>query len=185
MRMGKQRDALETLVAKCAAADPDCGVQLQGSVARGDERPDSDIDITVVLSRPEPLVFNEIITRGNHFGMTRARLDPFEVDVDVNWLTQSELLDIIERYGAVGWWMFYRGTPIHDPTGLAKKCQEAISGWFEAHPGIAAEWERQQAEVELRKKDPRHVLRHPTQPGFCAYLTKLLEKDARRDALES
>ena len=174
--MGRHREALGALVAKCAEADPDCGVQLQGSVARGDERPDSDIDITVVLSRPEPLVFNEIIARENHFGMTRARLDPFGVDVDVNWLSATELLETVESQGAVGWWMFYRGTPIHDPKGLAKRCHEAISDWFGANPGIAAEWEKQQAEVERHKRDPRHVLRHPAQPEFCAHLKRVLER---------
>jgi predicted nucleotidyltransferase len=174
--MTRQRAALEFVIGKCREVDPECGIQLQGSVARGEERPDSDIDLTVVTSRADGLPFNEFISRENHFAMTRVRLEKHDVDVDINWLSVDELVDLVKTHGASDWWMFYRGTPVHDPGGSARRCHRTISEWFDRNPSVAEAWNRQQAEVEKHKKNPEHALRFSTQPAFCAHLRKMAER---------
>jgi predicted nucleotidyltransferase len=177
--VSKQRAALEHLIERCRQADPNCGVLLQGSVARGDERPESDIDLTVVLSISEPLAYNEVIARENRYGMIRIHLDEWDVDVDVNWLTADELLEIVRTRGATDWWMFYRGAAVHDPAGHAGRCHEAISNWFDRNPNVADAWSLQQAEVEKRKLDPGHPIRFETQPAFCAHLREIAKEERR------
>ena len=147
---------------------------LQGSVAREEEREDSDLDVTVV--RPDGVVprLNEVLSAENHGPMTRIRVQG--VDVDVNWLFASELLERVRTRGAVDWFMFHEGVPVHDPEGLAARCQAAIREWFAARPEILAAWRRQQAAVERRKRDPSAPLAFATQPEFCAHLAGRLRE---------
>ena len=174
--MSKQKNALDYLITKCCAADPDCGIQLQGSVARGEEHPDSDIDLTIVLSQCEPREYNELITKENHYSMTRVYIDKHDVNVDINWLHAEELVDIVTNMGASDWWMFLRGIPIHDPIGLAEHCQQTISHWFDENPSVASAWKLHQTEVEKHKRNPECELQFSNQPEFCEHLRKIERK---------
>ena len=171
--MSKQQAALDYVVELCRQADPDCGIRLQGSVARGQEQPDSDIDLTVVLSQEGPRRFNRIIREDNHFGMRLIPVEECGVQLDINWLRVDELLGIVRDRGAFDWWMFHQGRTIHDPAGLAKRCQDAMAEWFERHPAVAEAWRRQEQEVQRHKQDASHPLAYANQPAFCAYLRSL------------
>jgi hypothetical protein len=135
------------------------------------------VDLTVVLNNPENMKYNEIITEGNHGPMIRVHLEAFDVNVDVNWLSASELRAHVAEHGAADWYMFLNGKAIHDPRDIAKDCRNEIRGWFEAHPQIFEAWERQQAEVEKRKRNPEYPLEFPTQPGFLKHLRGMTEGD--------
>lgn len=171
--MTNQRAALDYLVQLCREADPDCGVRLQGSVARGQERADSDIDLTVILSPAGPHQFNRLIREDNHYGMRVIPVEECGVTLDINWLRVDELLRIVRDRGAGDWWMFYQGQTIHDPAGLAERCQDAIAEWFERNPAITEAWRRQQQEIQRHKQDPDYPLAFANQPAFSAYLRTL------------
>ncbi len=173
--MTTQTAALPYVIQLCRDADPSCGIRLQGSVARRQEQPDSDIDLTIVMSHDAPLRFNQIIREDNHYGMRLIRLDPCGLDLDINWLRVEELLRCVRNGGAMDWWMFHTGRTLHDPAGLAQQCEAAIAEWYDRNPAIVAAWARQQEEVQKNKQDPNYPLKYANQPQFSAYLRTLLQ----------
>jgi hypothetical protein len=177
--MSRQSEALPSIVAGCVAVDPACGVMLQGSVARGCEREDSDVDVTVVTSDREDLAFNEILNPGNHGAMTRVVVDG--VNVDINWIRASELLEQGAARGFAGWWMFRHGRPVQDPEGLAARCQAEIVAWFESQPAVAAAWARQQELLEAHKRDRSRELEFPTFGAFHAHVRDLVVRSERTE----
>jgi hypothetical protein len=166
--MSKHQDILNKLIHEIVKADPLCGVVLQGSVAAGCERPDSDIDLFVVCSTTTPR-FNDYIQSDNR-GNMRAK-GPIEgIIVDIGWECCESLATTIERKGAAGWFMFSQGIIIHDPQGLAKRCQDAMHAWFEENPSIARAWAKQQQDVRSRKVHPDHPMEYPTFHDFVVHL---------------
>jgi len=135
--MSKQQDALPYLVSRCCEVDSSCGNQLQGSVARGEERPESDIDLAVVfddsISAPK---FNELLIENNRGVQIRVLLEPYDVNVDINWVYEGDLLAISQSPSALAWYMFAFGRAIHDSKRRAQRCQDALQKWFESHPQI-------------------------------------------------
>lgn len=157
--------------------EPAAGIVLQSSVARGTERPDSDVDLTVVTSRDVGADGNELINGTNRGGMIRARRSG--IDVDVNRETHAALRDRFLRRGAADWYIFSHGEVLRDPAGLAQDCRALGWAWFARHPRVAAAWEEQNREVARRKADPAHPLRFPTWPDFSRHLATLVDAGPR------
>lgn len=176
--MSKQQDTLPYLIQRCCEVDPNCGVQLQGSVARGVEREDSDIDLCIVIDPSgRELRFNEFLNDANHGAQIRVVAEPTGVNVDINWIYVPDLIEISQSSLAIWWHMFAFGRPIHDPLGIAKRCQDHLRAWYDKHPGIVQEWDKQQVEWDRRKIDPAYKLEFPTQYEFCRHLTSIYRKN--------
>lgn len=171
--MSAPREALEQLLSRCVDAHPECGVRLQGSLARNTERVDSDIDLTVVVPAGGLMRENELLAAANHWVMQLVEHQATGTRVDINWVTAPELLDLIARRGASAWYMFFRGTTLRDPLGLVASCESAIAGWFEAQPAVLQAWDEQQAKVEAFKRARTGPLEFPTQPAFLQHLATL------------
>lgn len=170
--MTKQARSVEFLVERCREVDPNCGVQLQGSVARGGERPDSDVDLTVILTVEAVRSPNELIHAHNHVAMSRVYVKEHAVDVDVNWIREDELRALIQSRGAFEWFMFLTGRSVHDPVGAAERSHDLIKSWFDRNRSALEAWQHQQREVEYAKREKGHPLDFETQPAFCAHLRK-------------
>jgi hypothetical protein len=127
-----------------------------------------------VTSDRQDLAFDDFLGPQNHGSMTRVVVGG--VNVDVNWLRRSELLEKSGGEGYAAWWLFRNGRPIHDPEGYAAECQAAIRAWFERQPAVRAAWVRQQERLDARKGDPSVELEYPTFGDFHHYVRTLLEK---------
>jgi hypothetical protein len=112
-----QRAALPRVIARCVEAHPACGIRLQGSVARGDERVDSDIDMTVVVPGDALLRDNELLSTGNHWSMRLVQDETTGVTLNINWVCADELLELVKHRGAAAWYMFLKGSTLRDPAG--------------------------------------------------------------------
>ncbi|MDP8252867.1 MAG: nucleotidyltransferase domain-containing protein [Candidatus Kaelpia aquatica] len=173
--MSKHQDLLDELTREIVKADPDCGVVLQGSVADGCERQDSDIDVFVVCSTARPNM-NDYI-QGDNRGNMRAK-GPIEgIIVDIGWEYCESLAGTIQKEGAAGWFMFSQGIITHDPQGLARRCQDAMRAWFEANPTIARAWGKQQRDVRSRKVNPSHPMEYPTFHDFFVHVRELQRQE--------
>ena len=168
--MSKQRQALPHLIARCADAHPGCGIRLQGSVARGHERVDSDIDITIVVPGSGLVRANELLSEDKHWRMRLVHDETTAMKLDINWVGVDELLALVEKRGAAAWYMFLTGSTLRDPAGVVGLCHAAIARWFQARPAVLEAWNRQQAAVEARKANRTSTLEFPTQPAFLNYL---------------
>lgn len=169
--MSKHRDILADLTDDIAKADLACGVVLQGSVAEGCEKPDSDIDFFVVCSTDAPKM-NAYIQHDNRGNMRMK--GPFDgIPVNIGWEHVDSLVQSIEADGAAAWFMFSRGKILRDPDGLAKRCQDAMHAWFGSNPRVAKAWAKQQEEVRRRKRDPSYAIEYPTFRDFLTHLETL------------
>ena len=173
--MSKHQDLLDELTHEIVKADPDCGVVLQGSVADGCERPDSDIDLFVVCSTTNPNL-NDYIQSDNR-GNMKAKGPTEGIVVDIGWEYCEALAGTIQKNGAAGWFMFSQGRIVRDPKGLARRCQDAMHAWFKAHPTIAQAWAKQHEDVRRRKTDPSHPLAYPTFHDFFAHVRELQKQE--------
>jgi predicted nucleotidyltransferase len=170
--MTKQARSVEFLVERCREVDPDCGIQLQGSVARGEERPDSDVDLTVILTVGSLASTNDLIHKNNHMSGSLVHVKECLVDVDINWIREAELAELVRARGAFDWFMFLVGTSVHDPVGAAERSHGLIKNWFDRNPAVLEAWKSQQLEVGRGKREEGHLLQFDTQPKFCEYLRK-------------
>jgi hypothetical protein len=113
---------------------------------------------------------NELLFSANHWQMSRVHEPVTDVDLDINWVTVPELLDIVATRGAAAWFMFMKGSTLRDPTGLIGPCEAAIGSWFRARPAVLMAWQQQQAAVQAFKRDPSTPLVFRTQPAFLKHL---------------
>jgi hypothetical protein len=175
--MTKQREALEYVIQKCKEAEPNCAVMLTGSTARGEEHPDSDLDINVIINDDSEIAFNDIINENTRGGMVEMHLDQFDVDMDINWLYTSQLMTVAGMKSACGWYAFANGVLVHDPSGIGAQVQKAFKDWFDNHPVIIKAWEKQQVEVEKHNNDPDYEMDYPTHGDFCNRLIEIMKEE--------
>lgn len=149
--------------------DPDCSILLVGSLARGEEREDSDIDLHVCLSR-EPEHRNDLIGEHNYQHM-HVCTERQGIKIDIGW----RLLDSLERE----WsrpnvhYYFMIGKSIRDPSGGQARWLDIQRRWLDQRPWLEEIWEHQLQEMSRHKKDPSHPLRFKEQE-FYAYLSQLV-----------
>jgi hypothetical protein len=173
--MTKQRQLAERLAAECSVIDPSCSVVAFGSVGRGDERSESDLDLMVLteLSKliSDRLTWDEF--RGGEVGdeipvrVHHGRIDG--IGVDVHSCTPQNRLAVVRdiphiSYGEV--------LILRDPTGVAGKCKETACAYFAAHPDIAAAFAEQERELLRHKMDAGHDLAFPERDGFLRHVEK-------------
>jgi hypothetical protein len=173
-----QRQAVPALVNEICTADPLCGIVLQGSVAKRRERPESDIDFTVVLNDRDvnSIRYNRLINPANHGGMIRVRDEVLGLNIDINWRFASSLAADIEQHGAREWFIFTYGEVLHDPKGLARHCQQAGRKYFDAHPRVFQAWTEHSEIYYQHKLDPGMPIKYPRWGDFAAYLKTIEDK---------
>ena len=103
---------------------PDCSIILIGSVARGEERPDSDLDLNIFLN--DDLVESVWATQTNRWQLQVIRCVR-DVRIDVAW----ETLDFFEtEVGGPGpFWILSCAEIVRDPSGRVDACLERVKAW--------------------------------------------------------
>jgi len=135
--MREHRQILASVIDEIIAMDPDCSILLVGSLARGEERDDSDIDLHVCMSR-EPECFNDLIGEHNYEHM-HVCTERNGVKIDIGW----RLLDKLEREWTqpipVGvHYYFMVGKCIRDPSGGQTRWLSIQWRWLEERPWLKA-----------------------------------------------
>ena len=160
---------LAAVVDELVAMDPDCSILLAGSLARGEEREDSDIDLHVCLSR-KPEQFTDLIGEHN-YQRWHVCAEREGIKIDVGW----RLLDRLEREwsGPLVHYYMLVGQSIRDPTGGQARWLAAQRRWLDQRPWLEEVWARQLEEVSRHKKDPSYPLRF-NEREFYDYLRELV-----------
>jgi predicted nucleotidyltransferase len=131
--VSKQKDILPRVVEQLSKDNPGCGIILHGSVQRGYERPDSDIDLFVITKEGDSMRFDkEWVVDG-----VRVQVCYWPIDPLVKEMEKEPYL----------FYMLSHGRILSDPKGLAGKRQAFGKEYFASHPEVVELWQRQVAEV--------------------------------------
>ena len=158
--MSVHRDLVARMLPELARRYPGCGVLVAGSVQRGEERPDSDLDLFVVFPGDGAV------------GLTHER-SAEGIKVDVALFPEDALRRDVERQW-YKFWMFARAEIVHDPEGIAGRNQEVVGSYFRRHPRIDRAWEAQLAEVRRHKADRSHHLAWWSWDDFVRHVEAML-----------
>jgi len=153
--MGLHQDILPYLVDICASIHDQCGVVLIGSVARGTERTDSDIDLNIIFPRDEyPLNQSPYVDDDNRWQL-RMKDHVQGIRVDVAWETERALLERLDGEEVINCWPFSTGKILHDSGEIAGPCLDIAKTWFADHPDVASRYEAEYAEAKRRQMRQR------------------------------
>lgn len=134
--MSKQRQALEKLISEISEEHAGCGILVWGSVMRGCEGPNSDLDIFVVVEGDGPIRLDQGWQDG------RQHLENYVDGVCLDKATMpSETLGKALEKEPFLFWFFARSQIVYDPKGLAKKYHEMARVYFDSHPSVEAVWD--------------------------------------------
>lgn len=152
--MSRQRALIPTVMARFVAIDPGCSIVLVGSVQRGYERPESDIDLLVIVH--DGVQFDPVkwevrwenrgaksldgVVEGIHACVFFASVSGLE-----RWITETPH----------HMYPFSQGEVLRDPEGLVARLQPIAREYFRLHPAIAEEWEAQLQAHKLVKLNGR------------------------------
>ena len=164
--MSRHRDALPGIVKTLLARFDRPGIMVFGSVQRGAERPDSDLDLIVIYEGDGELR----VERDAPFGDVGIR-------VDVVLFPEAAFHRLAEKEWYL-FWEFSQAEILHDPTGIARRNQDLIRRRMQSRPDIVGAWEDLMAQVRRHKLDPEY--RVPlTRPEFEDTLRRMVTAKSR------
>lgn len=143
--MSKQRDILPKVLDIVLRSAPDSSVALGGSVSFGNERPDSDIDLLVIVRDVTNTGYpgGKIKLQNHGFKYFEATLDGVPLEVIYHTPETFEHLLVSRPWRG---YKFLHVEILHDPNRLIQSWKDQIALWFDAHPDAVELWKRWLAE---------------------------------------
>jgi len=144
--MTKQREVLPKVLAIIIAQAPDAAVYLSGSVSLGNETPDSDLDIYVIVPDIEGVDYpgGTIESKKEGYKSFSATFDG--VPMEIRFLTPSFFEGHLRDKPWRGYKTPLKSEILSDPHGFIKSWKDRIRPWFHDHPEAVALWEQWIAE---------------------------------------
>lgn len=112
------------------------GIRLLGSVGRGEERPDSDVDIEIIL------------TKGNKWQWYKKR--KYGVHIDFVMCSKKHLLYQLTKYPYLNYINLDKRI-LYDRTGILKKMKLEIKKYMITHPKVLKFWEENFKKMKAKK----------------------------------
>ena len=180
--MSKQRDILPKVLNLVLQQIPDAAVFLGGSVSLGYERPDSDLDIMVVVPNLDAAYFpkGKVTSETQYAKVIDAIFEG--VRLDLVFLTPSFLEEKLVRRPWRGYY-FTKLEIIHDPEGIIHSYQSQITPWFDSHPDIVEIWKKWMTQRKARalsggREQGELIKKFPDIFALWKYLDPLVEEHA-------
>ena len=145
--MALHREILGEVVETFRTLDPACGIVLIGSVAHGNEQPQSDLDLNLFFSGSCELPQHAYIGNDNRWQL-KVKDELQGIRIDAAWETYEGLEHLLHGDGPRGCWSFSRGEILHDPSGRVASGQLIARQWFRNHPAVVAQLERDYADAK-------------------------------------
>ena len=122
-------------------------IALFGSLARKEERPDSDVDIEIISENAKEW---ELLKKKK-----------YGIEIDLVVCPKKHLLHQMEKYPYLCY--SYLGEKvIYDPEGFMKEVKKKLKGYFDKHPDIVKFWEKKykiMKENKAKGQDPKDAIK--------------------------
>ncbi len=142
-----QRKIVNEIVEKYKRKPEIIAITLFGSVAKGEERKDSDLDI-------------EIISRSAKKWRLLKR-KKYGIDMDLVICPKKHLLDQIKKYPYLCYDYLFEKI-IYDPKGFMKDIKKKLKKYFDEHPEVIEFWEDKlkiMKENKAKGQDPKDAIK--------------------------
>lgn len=134
--MGLQLEILPDLLEDIKSYHDECAIVLIGSIANGNERPESDLDLNIFLpDDDEALNVSPYISNDNRWQL-KVKREVHGIRIDVAWETYQGLERHL-RDGPADCWPFSNGKILHDPSRRIEPCLTIARTWFDEHADVA------------------------------------------------
>ncbi len=140
--MTKQREVLPKILAIIIAQVPDATVYLSGSVALGNERPDSDLDLYAIVPNVEGVNYPGGTVEIETEGCKSFKADFDGVPLEIRFLTISFFEARLRNKPWRGYKVPLKSEILSDPHGFLQAWKDRLEPWFRDHPEAVALWER-------------------------------------------
>jgi hypothetical protein len=131
-----QEEIAEEVVEELKKDPSVVGIEIAGSLARGDIRPDSDIDFGVISERIETHQFTEEYRRG--------------IKIDMSFEPLGILLQSVETHPFL-LYTTLMSRIVDDPKGILRQMHDRLENYFENHPEIVEFWENKLSQMKAAK----------------------------------
>ncbi|MHA2027495.1 MAG: nucleotidyltransferase domain-containing protein [Candidatus Thorarchaeota archaeon] len=131
-----QEEIAEEVVEELKKDPSVVGIEIAGSLARGDIRPDSDIDFGVISERIETHQFTEEYRRG--------------IKIDMSFEPLGILLQSVETHPFL-LYTTLMSRIVYDPKGILRQMHDRLENYFENHPEIVEFWENKLSQLKAAK----------------------------------
>ena len=180
--MSKQRDILPKILSLVLQQAPDAAVFLSGSVSFGHERPESDLDIMVVVPNLDSACFpgGKVTSQTQYAKVTDTTFEG--VRLDLVFLTPSFLEEELVHRPWRGYY-FVQLEIVHDPEGMIQSYQSRIASWFDDRPDIVEVWKEWMTQRKARavsggKQQGELIRNFPDIFALWKYLDPLVTEQA-------
>jgi len=140
--MTKQREVLPKILAIIMAQIPDAAVYLSGSVALGNERPDSDLDLYVIVPNLAGANYPGGTIESETEGCKSFTADFDGVPLEIRFLTPSCFEAQLCNKPWRGYKVPLKSEILSDPHGFLQSWKGRLEPWFRDHPEAVALWEQ-------------------------------------------
>ena len=123
-------------------------ITLFGSLARGEEREDSDVDIEIVSEDAKKWELKQDDER-------------YRIKIDLVICPKKHLLHQVEKYPYLCH-DYLSEKIIYDPKGFMKDLKEKLKGYFDKHPEVVEFWEKKlkiMKENKAKGQDPKDAIK--------------------------
>ena len=153
--MTKHRDIIPEVVEILVKQHPGCAIVLVGSVRRGTERPDSDLDLALIVPK-------NCKKESDHWKYKGVVL--CLCFLGAKWMGESLTT------APYVFWPFSRGEILHDPDGIALAYQDRAKEFFAQNPGVVDLWQSKLSQHSASKTDPDLKIDFPDWQSFWDHL---------------
>ena len=152
--MSLQQELLPDLVKDIRLYHNECAIVLIGSVVRGLERPESDIDLNIFLPGGDATCHASPYVDTDNRWQLKVKCKVQGIRIDVAWETYLGLEERLLGDGPISCWPFSNGVVLHDPSEAVAPFLSLARRWFQERPGIAEriEKEYQQAKQQQSRR---------------------------------
>lgn len=150
--MSKQREVLPAVLTTIIAQAPNAAVYLSGSVALGNERPDSDLDLYAIVPDVKVVNYPDGTMETDEEGYKAFSAEYEGVSLEIRFLTPAFFVGHLQNKPWRGYKVPLKAEILADPYGFLQSWKDRVSPWFRDHPEAVALWEQWIAEyTECRR----------------------------------
>ncbi len=178
--MGKQQEILPEIIQLVDKRRASIGLILGGSIALGEERPDSDLDLFAIAESPAPpkLTRFKFISEKNGCTLSERKTRTFPIHFAC-W-TDTSLDDLLDTRPYVAYPLL-KGRIVLDRDGIARRYRQRIQAYFARHPVLTEAWEHQLLDFRRAKKSGQiEDLKYLQWGDFVAYLEEAFHEEITR-----